>query len=69
MKRIEDVQAIVKYEGKLAEVVGIGEGRTIHMRFLGEPPCPTCGHHPGLDLLEHSPLFQRLVKPVDTVVG
>lgn len=69
MKRIENPGAVVSYEGKLWIVVGIGEGRTITMESLEESECARCGHQPRVSLLEHSPLFQDHVRPVETVAG
>lgn len=66
MKRF-DLEMLVRYDGKLAEVVAIGEGRTIHLRYVAEPPCPGCGRPAGVDLLEHAPLLQDHVEPVKTV--
>lgn len=58
---------IVRYNGKLAEVTGIGEGRTIHLTFVGEEPCPTCGRH-GVEHLERAPILQDALEPVATCV-
>lgn len=66
MKRL-DVGMFVMYDGKLAEVFGIGDGRTIHLRWVGEDACPTCGCFAGVSLLEHAPLLQDKLEPVRTV--
>ena len=62
-----DLGMVVRYEGKLAEVYAIGEGRTVSLRFIGEDACPTCGRSAGVSLLEHSPLMQDNLEPVATV--
>lgn len=67
MDSMDLVGKVVLYEGKLARIVGVGEGRTVHMRFVEEPPCPTYGHQPGADVLTHSPLFQSNVQPAPTL--
>jgi hypothetical protein len=64
-----DLNQVVRYEGKLMEVVAIGEGRTITLAPIGGQPCPRCGSQGFVDLLEHSPLFQNGVKPVKTIDG
>lgn len=67
MIRINEPGVVLLYDGRLARVIGIAEGRTICLRFVEEAPCATCGHQPGIDLLEHAPLFQDHVQPVATV--
>ena len=62
-----DLGMVVRYDGKLAEVYAIGEGRTISLRFVGEDPCPTCGRPAGVSLLEHAPLLRDKLEPVRTV--
>jgi hypothetical protein len=66
VKRLE-LGMVVRYEGKLAEVATIGEGRMIRLHFIGEEPCPTCGHPAGISVLEHAPLLQDHLEPVRTV--
>jgi hypothetical protein len=65
--RALDLGMIVRYDGRLAEVQAIGEGRTITLRFVGEDPCPTCKREATVSLLEHAPLLQDKLEPVDTV--
>lgn len=60
---------VVRYDGKLAEVYAIGEGRTISLRFIGEDACPTCGRKAGVSHLEHAPLLQDKLEPVSTVAA
>lgn len=67
VKKVNAPGAVVHYKGTLMEVIGIGEGRTITLRSLVDAPCARCGHLPGVSLLEHSPLFQDNVQPVETV--
>jgi hypothetical protein len=67
MKRVSEPGAFLVFDGRLARVVGIAEGRTIHMQFVEEDPCPACGHQPGADVLEHSPLFQKGAEAVPTI--
>lgn len=69
MKRITQPGTILVFDGKLARVVGIGEGKSLHLEFIGEEPCGTCGHQPGDVLLEHAPLFQNGAHAVLTVGG
>lgn len=69
MKRVDEPDTILLYDGKLARVVGIAEGRTIILQFLDEQPCPTCGSEPRMHALEHSPMFQDHVQPVPTLTN
>ena len=66
MKRA-DVQQVVRYEGELHEIVGIGEGRTVLLRPIKDTTCPTCHRPKDKHLLEHSPMFQDNVEPVKTI--
>ncbi len=65
MKRAE-LGMVVRYKGQVAEVVGIGDGRSVMFRYVGEEPCPTCGRS-SFSLLEESHLFQDGVQPVETI--
>lgn len=67
MKRVTEPGAIVLYEGELARVIAIATGRTITLELIEKEPCPTCGELRRVQLLEHSPLFQERVQPVETV--
>lgn len=67
MKRVDEPGTVLLYDGKLARVIGIAEGRTIIMQFVDDDTCQTCGHEPGLNVLEHSPRFQEHVEPVSTI--
>lgn len=60
---------VVRYQGKLAEVVSIANGRTVGLQFVGEEPCPFCKRSSGVELLEHAPLLQDHVEPVETVAS
>lgn len=60
---------VLLYDGELAEVIGIGEGRSITLQFIRKETCPTCGSEPRLHLLEHSPLFQDHAEPVGTITS
>lgn len=68
MKSVTNPATILLYDGRLARVIAIGEGRTIHMEFLDEEPCARCGRSDHLAVLEHSRLFQDHADPVETVV-
>jgi len=61
------LKQIVRYNDELHEVVGIGDGRTITLAPVPDEPCPHCGWHQHVHLLEHSRLFQDSVKPVETI--
>ena len=66
MKKVSKPSTILKWQGELVEVIGISEGRTIHMRSLSGA-CSSCGQVKAYDFLEHSPLFQENAEPVDTL--
>lgn len=64
---IEDLGALLLYDGRLARVLAIAEGRTITPEFVEEDGCPTCGAPSRLELLEHAPLFQDHVTAIRTI--
>lgn len=64
MQIINEPGQIIEWNGKLCEVVGIGEGKTIHFKPVREKDkakCENCGQilEEEISLLEHSPLFQE----------
>lgn len=65
MKRLA-LGMVVRYDGDLAEVTGIGEGRTVYLKFIGADPCSACGRPAGVALLEHAPLLQEKLEAVVT---
>ena len=68
MKRIIMMpSAILKWKGELVEVIGISEGKVIHMRPVNEKPCEHCGKIKQYDVLENSPLFQENAEAVNTL--
>ena len=69
MKSVPEPGTVLIYDGELMRVVGIGEGRTIHMRSLERDPCPTCHRPMDVELLEHSNLFQEKAQAVPTLGG
>ena len=69
MKQVNDPGVLLKWKGKLVEVVGISEGKTIIMRPLKDSPCRACGKGEEYHILEHSPLFQENAETVNTIVS
>lgn len=69
MNKKADLNQVVRYEGKLMEVIAIADGRTITLRPIANDPCPRCGSNGDVHLLEHGPLFQQHVHPVKTIEG
>lgn len=67
MKRITGPGVVLRYDGELHEVIGIAEGRTIHLRSLERGPCEACGRQPDVEILEHAPNLQDHVEPVETL--
>lgn len=58
---------VLLYEGELARVIGIGQGRTVVLEFPDAEPCPSCHTEKRVHLLEDSRLFQDGVQPVQTI--
>ena len=67
MKRIDDKyfssRLPIIYNGKLCDLMGYGEGKTIHLRVIrneDKDKCPYCDKPIPTDysVLEHSPNFQ-----------
>ena len=70
MKKVKNPQTLLYWKGALVEVVGIGEGKTIHMRYVRgvkSEECKACGQVEDIAVLEHSNLFQDNAEPVETV--
>lgn len=72
MRRAEPGQYVFYgAERRLMEVVGIGEGRTVHLRDVvgRDDVCPSCGLPTARDvsLMEGSRMFETEVHPVPTI--
>lgn len=61
MKKIKEPSSYFLWEGKLAQVISIAEGKTIHFKVLEENGSRE--HY----RLEHSPLFQNNAEPINTL--
>ena len=64
MKKVDKPGQLLYYQGKLCEVIAIGDGRTLHLEVLKDSDkekCPHCGEpiYTEYSVLEHSPLFQN----------
>lgn len=68
MKRA-DINAVIRYDGELHEVVAVSTGRMLILQRVGGEPCPTCGSGGLIHVLEDSPLFQENAEPVRTLGG
>jgi uncharacterized Zn-binding protein involved in type VI secretion len=60
---------LVRCNGQLAEVIALGDGRHVTLRFTDRVNCPQCGAREPADvtMIEASPTFQNHVKPVNTI--
>ena len=69
MKTIEQPSAIIKYKGKLCEVIGIVTSKVLFIREIGAEPCKCCGQIKEYAEVESSPNFQESAEAVNTLVG
>ena len=67
MKIIENPGVILKYKGKLCEVVGYATSKVLFIREIGAKPCKKCGEIKEYTEVESSPNFQENAEPVNTL--
>ena len=67
MKRVIHPSTIIKYQGKLCEVVGIATDKVLFIREIGAKPCPTCGEIKEYAEVESSLNFQERAESVKTL--
>ena len=67
MKTVEKPSTIIKYQGKLCEVVGIAYSKVLFIREIGAIPCEKCGEVKEYSEVENSPNFQEKAEPVNTL--
>jgi hypothetical protein len=67
MKTINEVGAIIKYKGKLCEVVSYATSKVLFIREVGAEPCKCCGEIKEYAEVENSPNFQENAEPVKTL--
>lgn len=67
MKRINKAGAIIKYQGKLCEVLSYTTEKTLFIREIGAKPCEMCGETKEYSEVESSPNFQERAEPVETL--
>lgn len=67
MITIDEPNIYLMWEGQLVQVVGIADGKVIHMQ--GQKKCEHCGtsYQYEYSFLEDSPYFQSAAKPVPTI--
>lgn len=69
MKTIENPSTIIKYLGKICEVVGIAnDEKVLFIREVGGKPCECCGEIKEYAVVENSPNFQKNVEAVITLI-
>jgi hypothetical protein len=67
MKEILNLPAIIKYQGKLCEVIGYAEEKVVFLREIRVPPCEKCGEVKEYAEVESSPNFQSRAEKVNTL--
>lgn len=67
MKTIKEAGALIKYSGKLCEVVSYATGKVLFIRELGAESCECCGRIKEVVVLEDSPMFQENAEAVETL--
>jgi hypothetical protein len=68
MKTIEHPGTIIKYNGKLCEVVGIANEKVLFIIEVGAKPCEICGQIKEYSEVESSPIFQEKAEAVKTLL-
>lgn len=68
MKKINSVGTILKYQGKLCEVISYATSKVIFIREIGARPCEKCGEIKEYAEIEASLNFQERAEPVDTII-
>lgn len=59
--------AIIKYQGKLCEVLAFATGKVLFIREIGAQPCQHCGVINEYVEVESSHKFQERAEPVETL--
>ena len=68
MKTVEKPSTIIKYQGKLCEVVSITTSKVLFIREIGAKPCEECGEIKEYSEVESSPNFQERAEAVNTLI-
>lgn len=58
---------VIRYQGKLCEVVGIAYDKVLFIREIGAKPCEKCGEIKEYSEVECSPNFQERAEAVNTL--
>ena len=67
MKEVKQPSTIIKYQGKLCEVVGFATSKVLFIREVGAKPCEKCGEIKEYAEVESSPNFQERAEAVKTL--
>lgn len=67
MKHIKDIPTILRYDGKLCEVVGVAHEKVLFIQEIGAKPCKKCGEVKEYAVVESSPKFQERAEAVVTL--
>ena len=68
MKTVESPSTIIKYQGKLCEVVGISYDKVLYIREIGAKPCELCGETKEYAEVEKSRNCQESMEAVKTLL-
>lgn len=68
MRGRAELQDVLRWQGKLYEVIAINDGqRALVLAPVNPVPCPTCGQFDRVYVIESSRLFQENAEPVSTI--
>lgn len=67
MKEIKSPGTIIRYAGKLCEVVSYATSKVLFIREIGAKPCPHCKEIKEYVEVEASPKFQEHAEAVKTL--
>ena len=67
MKTVNEPNTLLYWNDELVKVVGISNGKVIHMSPVNAQRCESCGVVKEISVIENSPLFQENAKPVETI--
>ena len=67
MKTIDEPNALLYWNKELVKVVGISNGKVIHMSPVNTQRCEYCGVVKEISVIESSPLFQENAEAVETI--
>lgn len=67
MKTITNPGAIIKYQGKICEIISYTTDKVLFIRELGAQPCEKCGEIKEYAEVECSRNFQERAEAIETL--